>query len=149
MYHALQPEVTCSISESSETEDLASLDASITSLRKAITNARTTRKSLESEVCKYTKAQSPDELRGAIEALQTQKAGLVERIEELKQSEIKPISEQEKNQIDGLEKKWKREKTQRWRVLKELWWQVVEAEGAREGGLCKEELWVSTLCSGV
>lgn len=92
---------------------------------------------------------SLDDIKAALQALQQQKVGLAERLEPLRQGRVKPVSEQERKQVEEDAKLWEKRLKTRERIECELWaivWDGKIAEGVRKEK--KGEIWEELGCEG-
>ena len=84
-----------------------------------------------------------------IEALISQKAGLEERLAELKKVKVTPVSEAEKTNVEAEQAKWSKLRNQRKNIFKELWQQYVDIKMNTTGERIREsDLWEESGCDG-
>jgi hypothetical protein len=99
-------------------------------------------RSLKSELSLLSSVTSAADLRSTIEALQTQREGLSERLKQLKKVEVKPVSEAEKEAVEQAHKIWGKHASGRMRIFKDLWYKCVDH---LPDGMVKEDLWVGMI----
>ena len=140
IYHALQdPNDALCI------DDLAAMDHTITALREQIAILKANEKLLRSNLASLNATMSTTELRAQVHALQSSKAELLARLGPLMKGVVKPVTREEKAEVDVAWKMWKQKALVRKKIAMELWGMVTEVlpEGKQNG-----ELWVSALVVG-
>ena len=118
------------------------MEAIMITLREEIVTAKATEKVLKSELSTLSSVASAEYLRATVEALQTQKEGLLARLQDLKKVEVKPVTEKERVAAEEAHKMWKRHASARKTIVKELWFRCLDLLPDR---MTKEDLWVGVL----
>jgi 26S proteasome regulatory subunit, ATPase 3, interacting protein len=134
VYHCLQDPA-----EAASADDLADLDSTIADLRNKLADCKSSERSLKRELSLLSSVTSAADLRSTVEALETQRQGLLERLRQLKKIEVKPVSEAEKTAAEFAHKTWEKHASGRKRIFKDLWAKCVEH---LPDGMVKEDLWV-------
>ena len=94
-------------------------------------------------------ATSPEDLKSTVEALLSQKAGLEDRLVELKKVNVTPVSETEKTQLEGEQAKWNMFRNQRKGIFKLLWQHYVDFKmNSTEDRIKETDLWEEVGCDG-
>jgi hypothetical protein len=145
VYHSIQTPPSSDESSS----DLAALDTQATILRKDITEAKATEKVLKSQLTLLSAATSPEDLKSLVEALLSQKAGLEDRLIELRKVNVTPVSEAEKTQLESEQAKWNTFRNQRKGIFKLLWQHYVDVKmNSTEDRIKETDLWEESGCDG-
>jgi hypothetical protein len=145
VYHCLQAPP----SDDDSPADLAALETQATALRGRITEAKATEKTLKSELTLLSAVSSQEDLKSTIEALFSQKAGLEDRLVELKKAKLTPVSEGEKAHLESEQAKWSKIRNQRKTILRNLWQQFVDIKmNASEDRVKETDLWEELGCDG-
>lgn len=145
VYHSLQAPP----SDDESPADLAALEAQASSLREAIAEAKASEKALKSQLALLSAATSPEDLKSTVEALLSQKAGLEDRLVQLKKVNVTPVSEVEKMQLEGEQAKWNKFKNQRKGVFRILWQCYVDTRmNATEERIKETDIWEEMGCDG-
>jgi 26S proteasome regulatory subunit, ATPase 3, interacting protein len=138
VYHVLQPVPE----ESSAEDDLAALDNRITNLRSQLAASKTTEKTLKLHLTALSNVMSTEELHAKVSQLQSEKKHLLERVPELQQVNVKPVSAVERATVEEAHRVWSKHVSARKRVCKELWWKCLEI---MPEGETADELWVRSI----
>src|SRR5271170_2064572 len=118
------------------------MEATMITLREELVTAKATEKVLKSEFSTLSSVASAEYLRSTVEALQSQKEGLLAQLQDLKNVEVKPVTEEERMAAEEAHKMWKRHASARKRIVKELWFRCLDLLPDR---MTKEDLWVGVL----
>lgn len=145
VYHCIQAPP----SDDDSPTDLAALEAQATTLREGIAEAKATEKALKSQLAHLSTATSPEDLKSTIEALLSQKAGLEDRLLELKKVNVVPVSEAEKAQLESEQARWSKLRDQRKKIFKALWQCYVDIRmNSTEDRIKEADLWEEVGCDG-
>lgn len=118
------------------------MDKEIASLRESLSTLKANEKLIRSNLVNVNAILSTDELRDNVQSLEAKKDELLDRLGPLRKGDIKPVSQEEKAEVDRLWSLWKSKAEGRTNIAMELWRTVTEVlpEGQTKG-----ELWVSDL----
>ena len=135
VYHTLQ-----STDDATSLEDLAAMDKSIAEHRESIAGLKTNEKLLRSNLASINAIMSTDELRSNVHSLEGERAELQARLAPLRQGDVKPVSIEQKAEVDRLWGEWKKKAEARKKIAMEFWAMGMEA---LPEGKTKAEVWVS------
>ncbi|KAL2045568.1 hypothetical protein N7G274_001996 [Stereocaulon virgatum] len=119
-------------------EDLAAMDAEITSLRETITTAKATEKLLRANLASVNATMSTEELHASVTVLEREKKDILGRLGPLKTGNVKPVLPEEKIKVDKEFSRWEKIAGKRKKICLELWAMCTEQ---MEEGKTREELW--------
>lgn len=114
------------------------MDSEITDLREQITTAKSAERLLKANVSTLNAIMSAHDLRAAINDLERKKKEYLGRLGPLRLGNVKPVSSEEKAEVEQAWKLWHRRANARKRICMELWAMVTEE---MPEGKTKEELW--------
>ena len=137
VYHAVQDP-----KDAASFEDLAAMDKEIEILRDSIATAKAKEKLLRANLTALNATLSTVDLRASIVALGLAKQEILSRLGPLRSGSVKPVSSEEKAEVDRAWNEWSRKSNTRKKICMEVWAHCTEG---LEGGQTKEELWVSTI----
>lgn len=120
-------------------EDLAAMDAEITTLRESIGTAKATEKLLRANLASVNATMSTEELRARVTVLEREKKDILGRLGPLRAGNIKPVLPEEKMKVDKESSQWEKIARKRKKICLELWAMCTEQ---MEEGKTREELWV-------
>lgn len=121
--------------DSATPEELASLDASIASLRKVIPSLKATLKVKSTSLATFRSEPTTQALQIAVDSLEKQRDETEARLKVLRSGSVKPVSKEEKERVEAEHKKWAKKALMRKRMWK-------EAEGILLEAMTREELYV-------
>lgn len=137
MYHTIQdPKDTASL------EDLASMDKGIADIRDSIATAKANEKLLRANLMAVKATLSTADLRASVVALEFEKKEILARLGPLRSGSVKPVSPEEKAEVDRTWNDWSRKANIRKKICMEFW---AHCTDGLEGGQTKEELWVRAI----
>ena len=134
VYHAIQDPA-----DAMSLEDLAAMDAEITTLRETIGTAKATEKLLRANLASVNATMSTEELRARVTVLEREKKDILGRLGPLRAGEMKPVLPEEKMKVDKEFSQWEKIARKRKQICLELWAMCTEQ---MEEGKTREELWV-------
>jgi len=137
VYHTIQdPKDAASV------EDLAAMDKEIAGLRESIATVKANEKLLRAHLMAVNATLSTADLRASVMALELEKKEILTRLGPLRSGSVKPVSPEEKAEVDRTWNEWSRKAKTRRKICMELWAHCTEG---LEGEQTKEELWVRQL----
>ena len=115
------------------------MDREITQLREEIAIAKGEERILKANLITLNARMSTQDIRASLIALEAQKKDILSRLDPLRSGSIKPVSPQEKAEVDQAWRLWNSRANTRKKVCMEVWALVTEE---MPDGKTKEELWV-------
>ena len=115
------------------------MDREITHLREEIATARGEERILKANLIALNATMSAQDIRASLEALGAQKKDILSRLNPLRSGRVKPVSPQEKAEVDQAWRLWNSRANTRKNICMEVWAIVTEE---MPEGKTKEELWV-------
>ena len=134
VYHALQDP-----SDAASPEDIAAMDREIAHLHEGIATARGEERILKANLAALNATMSTQDIRASLVALEAQKKDILSRLIPLRSGSVKPVSPQEKAEVDQAWRLWSSRADTRKKICMEVWAVVTEE---MPEGKTKEELWV-------
>lgn len=134
MYHALQDP-----GDAASSEDLAAMDKELLDLREAIATAKANEKLLRAKLVTVNATMSPEDIQAGIITLESEKKELQARLGPLIAGSVKPVSLEEKDEVDRAWKGWSKKAKVRKSLCMDLWALCTEE---MPEGQTKQELWV-------
>ncbi|KAF2466813.1 Tat binding protein 1-interacting [Lindgomyces ingoldianus] len=130
VYHALQ-----NADDAIAPEALAALDTQIVHLRTNTTTLLSAAKTLRSTLSSLNSSLTTSDLISSVLALQTEKAEILVRLENLRAGKAKKVTKKEREQIEGEWKKWSSMSKRREKISCEMWKLVEDClpEGGDKG----------------
>ncbi|KAG8529324.1 uncharacterized protein KY384_005960 [Bacidia gigantensis] len=119
-------------------KNLSVMDQRISSLRDDIATLKSNEKLLRSNLLSVNATLSTQELNSTVHSLESDKASLRTRLGPLRKGDVKPVSLQEKAEVDHLHARWSKEAVGRKRIALELWLMVTED---LPEGMAKDDFW--------
>lgn len=138
VYHALQDPKNAISSE-----ELVAMDKQIQELREIIATAKANEKSLKASLIAVNATMSIGDIRTSVIALESEKKELLARLDPLRAGTIKPVSTEEKYEVEKAWREWSRKATVRRKICMELWDFCTEE---MQEGKTREDLWVGKEC---
>lgn len=120
-------------------DDLAAMDKNIDELREKITIARAQEKMLRANLNAVNATVSAEDLRASVVTLESEKQETLARLGPLRAGTVKPVSAQEKDQVEKAWKEWLKKASSRKKICMELWDFCTEE---MEEGKTKQDQWV-------
>ncbi|MCJ1382199.1 hypothetical protein MMC17_005311 [Xylographa soralifera] len=133
VYHALQDP-----NDAASPEVIAAMDREIAHLREEIATARGEERILKANLTALNATMSTQDIRASLVALGAQKKEILSRLNPLRSGSVKPVSPQEKAEVDQTWRLWSSRADTRKKICMEVW--AVVTEEVPEGKT-KEELW--------
>ena len=118
------------------------MDREIAEHRESIATLKANEKLLRSNLASVNATVSTDELRSNVDSLGAEKAELLARLGPLRKGDVKPVSIEQKAEVDRLWSVWKRKAEGRKRIAMELW--AMGTDTLPEGKT-KGDVWVRAL----
>ena len=134
VYHALQ-----STDDAISLENLAAMDKEIADHRESISTLKANEKLLRSNLASVNATMSTDELRSNVYSLETEKTELLARLALLRKGDVKPVSIEQKAEVNHLWGLWKRKADGRKMIAMELW--AIGTDNLPDGKT-KADVWV-------
>ena len=134
VYHAIQDP-----KDAVSPEDLTGMDEEIADLRESIATAKANEKLLRANLIAVNATLSTADLHASVTALELEKKEILARLGSLRSGSVKPVSPEEKAEVEKAWTQWSRKANIRKKICMELWAYCTE-ELEREQA--KEELWV-------
>lgn len=119
-------------------EELAAIDTTIAALKEETTRLRTEANGLKSTLSSFNATLSTSDLRAAVASLEAEHVEITTRLEKLRKGDVRPISAEEKNEVDKEEKEWDGIARKRKRIVEEMW--AVINDTAADSGKNAEDL---------
>jgi 26S proteasome regulatory subunit, ATPase 3, interacting protein len=118
-------------------EELAALDTRLSTLRTETANLTAHAKSLRSTLSTLNLTLSTNDLRAAVDGLDSERAEILGRLKKLRSGDVKPVTREERLQVERDEKKWEGIERRRAKIVKEMWGAIRESlpEGTDGGEL--------------
>ncbi len=135
VYHALQDP-----NDVASAEQLAALDQEIEVIREEIAAAKSTERLLKANLATLNTTLSTEDLHGSVVALELEKEQILARLVPLRSGSAKPVSSEEKREVDNAWRQWQRQWTVRKKIAMDVWAHATEVVPE---GTTKAELWVS------
>lgn len=134
VYHALQ-DPKDAISD----DELVAMDKQIQELRESIATAKANEKSLKASLIAFNATMSVGYFRTSVIALESEKKEFLARLGPLRAGTVKPVSTEEKYEVEKAWREWSRKATVRRKICMELWDFCTEE---MQEGKTREDLWV-------
>lgn len=134
VYHALQDP-----KDAISGDELVAMDKQIQELRESIATAKADEKSLRANLMAVNATMSIGDLRTSVIALESEKKELLARLGLLRAGTVKPVSPEEKYEVEKEWREWSRKATVRRKICMELWDFCTEE---MQEGQTREDLWV-------
>ena len=134
VYHALQDP-----KDAVSPESLAAMDKEIADLRESIATVKANEKLLRANLTAVNATLSTADVRASVMALELEKKEMLARLEPLRSGTVKPVSPEEKAEVEKAWNKWSRKANIRKKIFMEVWAHCTEG---LEGKQAKEKLWV-------
>ena len=116
------------------------MDQEIEGMREEIAAAKSHERLLKAKLATLNTTLSTEDLRGAVVALELEKEHILGRLLPLRSGSAKPVSSEEKTDVDKAWTQWQRQWTVRKRIAMDVWAHATEVIPE---GTTREELWVS------
>jgi len=116
------------------------MDQEIEGIREEIAAAKANERLLKANLVTLNTTLSTEDLRGAVIALELEKEQILARLVPLRSGSAKPVSSEEKRDVDNAWMQWQRQWTTRKKIAMDVWAHATEVIPE---GSTKEELWVS------
>lgn len=127
VYHAIQdPAASCT------QEQLAALDTQVTDLRNQTTQLTAAAKILRSTLSSLNSELSTADLIANTQALETEKAEILGRLESLKAGKAKKVTKEERERVEKEWKMWSRTAKKREGIARLMWLIVADAVPEKE-----------------
>jgi 26S proteasome regulatory subunit (ATPase 3-interacting protein) len=107
------------------------MDKRTEELRNETTNLNATAKSLRATLASLNNTLSTADLRASVAALEAERTEILERLTALRAGTVRPVSKEEKEQVDKDMKAWEKVLITRRKIVKDMWGQIME--GLPEG----------------
>ncbi|KAF2084583.1 homologous-pairing protein-like protein 2 [Saccharata proteae CBS 121410] len=121
VYHVIQdPEDAASPGE------LKAMDIEIQTIKDQIAAAQGEAKSLKAALTNLNATMSTSDLRAAVDVLEEEKAEILGRLAGLRSGSIRPITAEEKVAVDSDAKHWSKVESERAKITKDMWLQIVD-----------------------
>lgn len=134
VYHALQDP-----NDAISGDELVAMDKQIQQLRESIATAKADEKSLRVNLIAVNATMSIGDLRTSVIALESEKKELLARLGTLRAGTVKPVSPEEKDEVEKAWREWSRKATVRRKICMDLWDFCTEE---MQEGRTREDLWV-------
>lgn len=118
------------------------MDQEIEAIREEMAASKSNERLLKANLATLNTTLSTEELQGAITALELEKEHLSARLLPLRSGNAKPVSSEEKKDVDEAWTQWQRQWTVRKKIAMGVWAHATEVVPE---GTTKEELWVSAV----
>lgn len=118
-------------------EELKALDEAINAIRESLPSLKASLKGKQTSLAGIRAAPTTDVLRAEVDSSDRDNKEMEERLSVLRSGNIKPVSTQEKEDVEKMFKEWTRKKNIRRGIFAELEGMILDS-----GGIGKEELWV-------
>lgn len=138
VYHALQEP-----NDAISSDELVAMDKQIQELRENIATAKANEKTLKASLNAVNATMSIGDFRTSVIALESEKKELLARLDPLRAGTIKPVSTEEKCEVEKAWREWSRKATVRRKICMELWDFCTEE---MQEGKTREDLWVGNEC---
>ena len=139
VYHALQ-----SADDATSLQDLAAMDREIADIRESLSILKANEKLNRSNLVNVNAILSTEELRANVQNLEAKRTELLARLGPLRKGDVKPVSLEEKAEVDRSWSSWKNKAGERKHIAMELWGTVTQV---LPEGQTKSELWVRDFIS--
>ncbi|MCJ1399340.1 hypothetical protein MMC11_002542 [Xylographa trunciseda] len=133
VYHAIQDP-----NDVASPEDIAAMDREIADLREEISTIKGEERILKANLIALNATISTQDLRASLVAAEAQKTDILSRLNPLRSGSAKPVSAQEKAEVDQAWRLWNSQANTRKKICMEVWAVVTEE---MPEGKTKEELW--------
>ena len=134
VYHALQDP-----KDAISGDELVAMDKQIQQLRESIATAKADEKSLRANLIAVNATMTIGDLRISVIALESEKKELLARLGTLRAGTVKPVSPEEKDEVEKAWREWSRKATVRKKICMDLWDFCTEE---MQEGRTREDLWV-------
>lgn len=134
VYHALQDP-----KDAISSDELVAMDKQIQELRESIAMAKANEKSLKASLIAVNATMSIGDFRTSVITLESEKKDLLARLDPLRSGTVKPVSTEEKYEVEKAWGEWSRKATMRKKICMELWDFCTEE---MQEGKTREDLWV-------
>lgn len=115
------------------------MDKEIQQLRESIATAKADEKSLRANLIAVNATMTIGDLRISVIALESEKKELLARLGTLRAGTVKPVSREEKDEVEKAWREWSRKATVRRKICMDLWDFCTEE---MQEGRTREDLWV-------
>lgn len=118
------------------------MDQEIEAIREDIVAAKSNERLLKANLATLNTTLSTEDLCGAVIALELEKEQILARLVPLRSGSAKPVSSEEKTDVDNAWAQWQRQWTVRKKIAMDVWAHATEVIPE---GTTKEELWVTAV----
>jgi 26S proteasome regulatory subunit (ATPase 3-interacting protein) len=108
-------------------EELAEMEARTKELRDETVALNAKLKSLRSTFASISSTLSTADLRESVMLMESERTQILGRLTELRLGTVRPVSEEERKQVDKDLKRWKKIAAARKSIAKDMWAQIAEA----------------------
>jgi 26S proteasome regulatory subunit (ATPase 3-interacting protein) len=133
VYHALQDP-----KDAVTPEEIAVIDQEIATLREEISTAKAEEKLLRAKLVVLNGEKSLSDLQASTSILETTKKMLLARLGPLRSGSVRPVSLNEKKEVEAAWNKWSKCASTRKKICMEMWAQIMEV---LPEGKTQEEFW--------
>lgn len=130
IFHALQ-----NPDDSASPEDLKALDEAINATRESLQSLKAAVKSKQNTLANIRAAPTTDLLRAEVKCLESANKEMEERLKVLRRGGIKPVSAEDKENVEMAFVEWTRKRNVRKRIFTDLEGMILDS------GVAKQELW--------
>lgn len=134
VYHAIQDP-----KDAISGDGLVAMDKQIQELRENIAMSKANEKSLRANLIAANATMSIGDLRTSVIALESEKKELLAHLGPLRAGTVKPVSTEEKDEVEKAWREWSRKASVRRKICMELWDFCTEE---MQEGQTREDLWV-------
>jgi 26S proteasome regulatory subunit (ATPase 3-interacting protein) len=118
------------------------MDQEIEVVREEVAAAKSTERLLKANLATLNTTLSTEDLRGSVVALELEKEQILARLVPLRSGSAKPVSSEEKREVDNAWRQWQRQWSVRKKIAMDVWAHATEVVPE---GTTKAELWVSAV----
>ena len=118
------------------------MDQEIEAIREEIVAAKSTERLLKANLATLNTTLSTEDLCDAVIALEVETQQILARLVPLRSGGAKPVSSEEKRDVDNAWTQWQRQWTVRKKIAMDVWAHATEVVPE---GTTKEELWVGDM----
>jgi 26S proteasome regulatory subunit (ATPase 3-interacting protein) len=121
------------------------MDEEIARLRESIATAKADERFLKASLVALNAAITPQELREDIRGFETKRVEILSRLGPLRSGNVKPVSPEEKAEVDAAWKLWSSRANARKRICMEIW--VLLTQDLPDG-MTAADIWVGSPQAG-
>jgi len=118
------------------------MDQEIEVVREEVAAAKSTERLLKANLATLNTTLSTEDLRGSVVALELEKEQILARLVPLRSGSAKPVSSEEKREVDNAWRQWQRQWSVRKKIAMDVWAHATEVVPE---GTTKAELWVGAV----